>query len=81
MINLGRATTFWIDLCERRERKLTKCGQIADQNRLQLVPAVFSRAGQIHGAFKSLIKEQIRQKFNTFEGQAKPSKIKSPVMK
>ena len=59
---------------------MAKYGQIADQNRLQLVPAVFSHTGQIHGAFKSLIREQTRQKLVAFEGQTKPSKIKS-VMK
>lgn len=59
---------------------MAKYGQIAGQNRLQFVPAVFSHAGQIHGAFKSLLGEQIRQKCAAFEGQAKPSKIKS-VMK
>jgi len=62
------------------EQKMDKYGQIADQNRLQLVPAVFSHTGQIHGAFKSLIREQTRQKLVAFEGQTKPSKIKS-VMK
>ena len=59
---------------------MAEYGQIADENRLQFVPAVFSHAGQIHSAFKSLIKEQIRQNLITFEGQDKPSKIKS-VMK
>jgi len=32
-----------------------------------------------HGAFKSLLREQIRQKLIAFEGQAKPSKIKSAM--
>ena len=36
--------------------------------------------GQIHGEFKALIKEQIRQKLIAFEGEAKSSKIRS-VMK
>ena len=54
-------------------------GHIADQNRLQFVPAAFSHTGQTHGAFKSLLREQIRQKLIAFEGQAKPSKIKSVV--
>ena len=47
---------------------------------LQFAPAVFSQTGQIYGPFKSLIKEQIRRHLIDFEGQAKPSKIKS-VMK
>ena len=40
----------------RYEQKIAKYGQIADQNRLQPVPAVFSHTGHIHGA-----REQIRQ--------------------
>ena len=55
---------------------LNMYGHIADQNRLQSVPAAFSRTGQIYGPFKSLVSEQIRQNLITFEGQAKPSKIK-----
>ena len=62
------------------EQKMAKYGPIEDQNNLQFVPAVFSQIGQIHGPFKSLLREQIRQKSITFEGQAKPSKIK-PVLK
>ena len=64
----------------RYEQKIAKYGLIADHNNLQLVPAVFSQTGQIYGPFKSLIKEQIRRYLIDFEGQAKPSKIKS-VMK
>ena len=59
---------------------MAKYGHIADENRVQFVPVVFSYTGQIRGAFKSLIKKQIRQKLVTFESQAKPSVIKS-VMK
>ena len=62
------------------DQKMAKYAQIADQNRLQFVPAIFSHTGQIHGAFKSLLREQIRQKLIAFEGQVKPSKIES-VMK
>ena len=51
---------------------MSKYGPIADRNNLQLVPAVFSQTRQIHGPFKSLLKEQIRQYLITFEGQAKP---------
>ena len=41
---------------------------------------LFFHTGRIHGVFKSLIGEQTRQNLVAFEGQAKPSKIKS-VMK
>ena len=44
---------------------------------LQFAPAIFSHTGQIHGPFKSFFMEQIRQKLITFEGQVKPSKVKS----
>lgn len=63
----------------RYDQKMAKYGQIADQNRLQFVPAVFSHTGQIHGAFKSLFGEQIRQNLVAFEGQAKPFTIKSVI--
>ena len=53
---------------------------LPDRNNLQFAPAVFSQTRQIYGLFKSLIKEQIRRHLIDFEGQAKPSKIKS-VMK
>ena len=44
------------------DQKMAKYAQIADQNRLQFVPAIFSHTGQIHGAFKSaVLREQIRQ--------------------
>ena len=59
---------------------MAKYGQIEDQNRLHFVPAIFFHKGQIHRAFKSELKEQIRQKLIHFEGHTKPSKIKS-VMK
>ena len=57
-----------------------KYGRVAEQNNLRFIPAVFSYTGQIHGEFKALIKEQIRQKLIAFEGEAKSSKIRS-VMK
>ncbi len=41
---------------------------------------IFSQTGQIHDPFKNLLKEQIRQYLIAFEGQAKPSKIKSVMM-
>ena len=64
----------------RHEQKKAKYGPTADRYNLQFVPAVFSHTGQIHGPFKSFFMEQIRQKLITFEGQAKPSRVKS-VMK
>ena len=64
----------------RHEQKVAKYGLITDRNNLQFAPAVFSQTGQIYGSFKSLIKEQIRRRLIDFEGQAKPTKIKS-VMK
>ena len=47
---------------------------------MRFIPAVFSHTGQIHGEFKILVKEQIKQKLIAFEGDAKSSKIRS-VMK
>ena len=59
---------------------MAKYGRVAEQNNLRFIPAVFSHTGQIHGEFKALVKEQIRQKLIAFEGEAKSSKIRS-VMK
>ena len=59
---------------------MAKYGRIAEQSNLRFVPAVFSHTGQIHGEFKSFVKEQIKQKLVAFEGDAKASKIRS-VMK
>ena len=56
---------------------MAKYGRLAEQSGFQFAPAVFSHTGQIHKAFKDLIREQIRQKIIVFEGQAKPSKINS----
>ena len=64
----------------RYDQKLAKYGYIAEQNRFQFIPAIFSHTGQTHDAFKGLLMEQIRHKLIAFEGQAKPSKVKS-VMK
>ena len=64
----------------RHEQKKAKYGPTADRYNLQFVPAIFSHTGQIHDPFKSFFMEQIRQKLITFEGQAKPSRVKS-VMK
>ena len=64
----------------RHEQKRAKYSPTADRYNLQFVPVVFSQTGQIHGPFKGFFMEQIRQKLITFEGQAKPSRVKS-VMK
>ena len=61
----------------RYDQKIAKYGHIADRSGLQLIPAVFSHTGQIHAAFKDIIREQIRQKIVAFENQAKSSKINS----
>ena len=63
-----------------RTTTTTRYGYIAEQNRFQFIPAIFSHTGQIHDAFKGLLMEQIRHKLIAFEGQAKPSKVKS-IMK
>ena len=48
---------------------------------MRSTPVVFSHTGQIHGEFKTLVKEQTRHKLTTsFEGEAKSSKVRS-VMK
>ena len=59
---------------------MAKYGRVAEQNNLRFIPAVFSHTGQIHGAFKAFVKEQITQKLVAFEGDPKPSKTRS-VMK
>ena len=41
-----------------------------------ILPAVFSHTGQIHGEFKILVKEQIRHKLISFEGEAKSPKVR-----
>ena len=64
----------------RYDQKVAKYGRIAEQSNLRFVPAVFSHTGQIHGEFKSFVKEQIKQKLVAFEGDAKASKTRS-VMK
>ena len=56
---------------------MAKYGQVADQNNLRLIPAVFSHTGQIHEAFKIFVKEQIRAKLEHFEGLVKNSKVRS----
>ena len=51
----------------------------AEQNRFQLIPAIFSHTGQIHDAFKDFLREQIRYKIVAFEGYAKSSNISSTM--
>ena len=58
---------------------MAKYGQVAAQKELRLIPAVFSHTGQIHEEFKIFAKEQIRAKFEHFEGQVKSSKVKSQM--
>ena len=63
----------------RYDQKMAKYGYIAEQNRLQLIPAIFSHTGQIHDAFKDFLREQIRYKIVAFEGYAKSSNISSTM--
>ena len=44
---------------------------------MRFIPALFSHTGQIHEAFKVFVKEQIRLKFEAFEGEVKRSKVRS----
>ena len=75
----SRATDEATDrpLQTRFDQKMAKYGRVAEQNNLRFIPAVFSHTGQIHGAFKAFVKEQITQKLVAFEGEPKPSKISS----
>jgi len=50
---------------------MAKYGYIVEQNRFQFIPAIFSHTGQIHDAFKDLLREQIRHKIIAFEGHLK----------
>ena len=61
----------------RYDQKMAKYGQVAGQNDLRLIPAIFSHTGQIHEVFKAFVKEQIRAKLEYFEGPVKSSKVKS----
>ena len=58
---------------------MAKYGDIAEQNRLQFILAIFSHTGQIHAAFKDLLREQIRHKIIAFEGHAESSKVSSAM--
>ena len=45
---------------------------------MRFIPAVFSFTGQIHGVFKSFVKEQIRSNLaEHFEGPVERSKVRS----
>ncbi len=61
----------------RYDQKMAKYGHLAQQRELRFIPAVFSHTGQIHEAFKVFVKEQIRLKFEAFEGEVKRSKVRS----
>ena len=52
-------------------------GHLAQQSDLRFIPAVFSHTGQILVAFMVFVKEQIRLKFEAFEGEVKRSKVRS----
>ena len=54
--------TEW-SLQVRYDQKIAKYGRVAEQNNLRFIPAVFSHNGQIHGEFKTLVKEQFRHKW------------------
>ena len=45
---------------DRRKQKINKRQRVANHHGLQLAPAAFSHAGQMHGEVKRFIKEQIR---------------------
>ena len=44
---------------------------------MRLIPAVFSHTGQIHGVFKSFVKEQIRSNLEHFEDPVERSNVRS----
>ena len=64
----------------RYKQKINKYQRVTDQNGLQLIPAVFSHTGQIHGEIKRFIKDQICLQLTFTEGEAKPSKIECFVV-
>ena len=45
---------------DRCKQKINKCLRVANQSGLQLIPAVFSHKGQMHGEVKRFIKDQTR---------------------
>ena len=68
---------FKLQVQVRYDQKMAKYGQVAEQNDLRFIPAVFSHTGQIHEAFKIFVKEQIRLKLEAFEGNVKRLKVRS----
>ena len=60
---------------DRYKQKINKYQCVANHHGLQLIPAVFSHTGQIHGEIKRFIKEQIRLQLTFTEGEARPSKV------
>ena len=73
-ININILDLFKLQV--RYDQKMAKYGHLAQQRDLRFIPAVFSHTGQIHEAFKVFVKEQIRLKFEAFEGEVKRSKSK-----
>ena len=60
---------------DRYKQKINKYLRFVNQNGLQLIPAVFSHTGQMHGEVKRFIKDQIRLQLTYTEGEAKSSKV------
>ena len=62
---------------DRYKQKINKYLRVANQNGLQLIPAVFSHTGQIHGEVQRFIniKDQVRLQLTFTEGEAKFSKV------
>ena len=77
MFVFGRVTydDTYKPLEDRFKQKINKYLRVANQNGLQLIPAVFSHAGQMHGEVKRFIKDQIRLQLTYTEGEAKSFKI------
>ena len=61
----------------RYDQKMAKYGNVAEQNNLRFIPAIFSHTGQINDEFKALVREQIRYKLIDVEGEPKTSKIRA----
>ena len=66
----------------RYEQKMSKYGRLANYF-IRFISAIFSHAGQIHGEFKRLVKEQTRHNYKLicfeFEGETKKSKFRSAM--
>ena len=59
----------------RYKQKINKYQRVANQSGLQLIPAVFSHTGKMHGEVKRFIKDQIRLQLTYTEGEPKSSKV------